>query len=500
MERVKESIIYYFGIITALFFGLNWLMDNDSFWHVKYGNLLLNNLWFSRIDNWSFLSNGLEWYYPGWLPEYLFALFAKLNNVAFEGVFLLMTVFMVIMLIGYFLVIKTKSIHPLFAVVLVIFTSQMFFQFWTIRSLVFTKILLIYTLFIFEYFVRQGKKTGIILLFIINVLWINSHADFPLLFLVQGFYLVIFCIENITRNKALILKELFQDNKIRILIAIIISSFFIIFYTPYGIGTIGKIVDFFKSTALTDILTEWKAVSITNPSFTPFILTFIFYIAILIDNIRLKKVDINDIPYICLQIVLFGMTMQSRRFIHYYATFYPLSISLLLSKAKLNEYMDEFVRKVGTKLLYSLLIIFACSLSVMFYFKTVVPNTTQLFYTKYNYYLTPYDALVYLEKEHITLTGNVFNSYNNGAFVSYYYPSTKIAIDSRAGVYSRDTFELWKRIVKSQEPYSKWFELWNIKYIWLDNNQNWEIIPVLRKDNAWQLIYESDTSIIFMQK
>ena len=171
------------GVNFAIEHGLR--MDPDTWWHLKYGEEILQTGHWPTVDTWSFTVHGMPRIAYEWGGEVLTALAYRLGGLRGMDVLLLLLTSIIVVLTYYFAWLRCRNSYAaFFATFILIPISVLCF---TLRPQLIGYIFVLITLILLERF-RQGDQKTLWALPVIFLLWVNTHGSFTLGFMVLGLY------------------------------------------------------------------------------------------------------------------------------------------------------------------------------------------------------------------------------------------------------------------------------------------------------------------------
>ena len=158
------------------------LREGDLWWHIKSGQVMLGTGHVPQVDTFSYTYEGQPWIAKEWLAQIFYAL---VYDVAGWGGPLLLAALVVASTSWLLYTSFTRSLQPIFAVVLVLFCQLMVVGVTVARPHVFTfPIAVGFTMLLFGAARRLERPAFWSLILV--VLWTNLHGTFPISFLIAG--------------------------------------------------------------------------------------------------------------------------------------------------------------------------------------------------------------------------------------------------------------------------------------------------------------------------
>lgn len=487
----KIPLLKYSLILLVISMLLFIPTDPDFFWHLKYGELTLaqgplshNPLTFTFQD-YSFVD--FEW-----LSNLVIFILFKLQSGKFHLLALLYGIIVLAALVislNIVLIRKakkgSKSIMLFVGTIMVLPTIGIRPQMVTLLGLSLTYYLLIKYL--------KGNKKMIFLMPIIMAIWTNLHPGF-----LSGLILLIVItsaeiVKSILRKVSILNTHdsIYQDKKPKVRTLILITGLSILatLLTPYLHKLLAESFLFSFDTYAQETISEWLA-----PNFHKFSgkCTVFYLLFVIISFFRRKDLNLTEI----FLTFTFGiMTFQSIRHL-------PLLVivtipSILQSKdwQKLAYFNFKEPFFLFVKLLFFITAI-AATIPLFTRFMTVNADVNKV-YEKAEY---PTEAVDFLKQQNYE--GNLFNNYEWGGFLDWYYPEKKTFIDGRMTSWKMDgkrALEEYDDIANLQaSDWKERLESYGIKIVLVK-----DILPIgnaLRESEDWEIVYESDLAQVLKKK
>lgn len=164
-------------LVGSLPFVLNVAADPDLWWHIRTGELILDQGTVPQADTWSFTAVGQQWTNHEWLSSVIFAqTFSWFGSV---GLLVLRNILFVGLVGGLVLVYASRVRQPLLVLLLVLVTVPVFGVFINVRAHSFTYFLVVWTIVALDR-VRDRQWGWLVALPVISGLWANLHGGFAL--------------------------------------------------------------------------------------------------------------------------------------------------------------------------------------------------------------------------------------------------------------------------------------------------------------------------------
>jgi hypothetical protein len=473
-----------------LFMAIRLPLDSDFWWHIRAGQLSLENKAPVLQDLTSFTAFNSPWINHSWLSQiFYFFLFSVFGNI---GVMLGVAILATLSQFFVYRRLKNNEIINGFTILLCVLTTAVV---WSPRPQLFSLVLfsiLTYLLYEKEIFQNRWILFAIPFLFLI---WGNLHAGFSIGILLLGSYIVGLFLDILFSNKK-IGKELYTLIVFWIILITICSL--IVMINPNGFGIWKVQFSTISIPSLQNLIPEWASPDFHELYQQPFLWLSTLLVFLFMAN-KSKYSFTVILPFV----LLGALGFISRRNYVYFAIFSIPVLSLELQsfydqyikelyiyKCWLNN-IKKFNKEPNSQFSKIINLIFIGCLWFLTIGKIVYLGSP----TIYNYYITksfPKAASGFLLKnENNNL--RCLNSYAWGGYLSWMLPEIKIFIDGRTDLYGEVIIQDWIEMVNGGQKWSEKFDYYNINCVILENNR-----PIIEKLSAasWKTIYNDDISIV----
>ena len=537
--NIKFIIIAIICICLFLIAIVQRELQNDTFYTIKLGELILNN----GIDMQEHFAwhEGLPYTYPHWLYDIIIYLIFALGG--FNGIYISSIVLGIVLAITIYLtnVKLTKStVIPFFTTILIIYVGK---DFITARAQLVTFILFVLTIYFIERFLETKKKRYAVGLIIIPTLIANFHAAvFPFYFVLYlpyiGEWVIYFFVqqndlitkillkndeieikklekkENLTQkqqDKLALFKTRLEKNKVRLeeqkntvrepykiivennknviwLMMIMVIAGFTGLLTPIGDTPYTYLLHTMQGNT-TQNISEHLPIILYNSKF------ILAYMVIAICLISFTKVKIKLSDLFLLGGLMF-LTIMARRQISLLLFIGILVINKMI--AQIIEMYDKNGEREILKYFTSIIaqIIFFSVFAAFMVFQLKQMRDEEIV-SKESYPIEAADFIVNnLNVKEIRL----FNEYNFGSYLLY--RDIPVFIDSRADVYDPqfngwedDIFRDFMNITNANGDYEEKFDHYGITHLLIYNDST--LSKVLQKDANYLELYKDSNFVIY---
>ncbi|MBU0975517.1 MAG: hypothetical protein ABIE03_07815 [Patescibacteria group bacterium] len=482
---VTGSIIIL--IVTILLFIPT---DPDLFWHLKYGELTLEQGPISH-DPFSYTFSEFKFYDYEWLAHIFTILTYRLG-----GYLLLAVFFAIITLTAFILSVNTNLSKrvvkqvKVFAIFAGLFLTMPMIG---IRLQMFSMLGTILVYHILIKYLRHKSKL-IYLIPLIFMIWVNLHPGFlsglALLSMITFSELA----KAILRRFNLINKKdsIYGENapNLKLLFSIMIASIAATFITPFGYHILLQSAKFSLEPYTGDLINEWLSPNFKASSgFFFYIFSFFVFLSIFIR----KRINLNEVIIILFFVI---MTLQGIRNLPLFVLISLPSVLQVTGFKKVQNYLKDPNIILFAAKLFLLLI----SLGVLMYNFRLYLNLNTNIDKVFEYAGYPLYATRYLKEN--PKEGNLLNAFGWGGYLIWEYPEKKLYIDGRMPSWKNGD----KSLLKEQDEIrnlkiSDWkekLESYNITVVLLKPSD--PIVNALRTDSSWTITYEDNASVLIYRK
>ena len=461
LKEIPSKILYlYFFIPIAIGCFINYSSNEDIWYILKYGEIILNK-GFIHTDILSMHSNLHLVIQQGFTNVIFYFIYSNFHTY---GIFLFLELFVILYLYFFYKISYLLTNNKLYSVITCI-VSTIFLEFFLYpRAQLFTYLFILITIYILESFYKNNQTKLIYFLPLVSLLQINLHGAlwislfiFILPFLIQLF---------IEKNKNIIK-----------LIVIIILMFLVGFLNPYTYELV-----FFPflsySSSLNSIISELFPITIFTHSgkIFYFLLATIIFFYIYNKN---KKLEIRHL------LLLYGTTFMTLLSIRNFAFFILGSIYPIMSYTKKSYIKVRSGGSVYLNLVYVFLILVCLFFSIEMNSIRLVSSVKK----SGNYLLKHYSD------SDITL----YSEFDFGSYLEYigYHPY----IDTRAEVFLKkanhkeDIFLEFSDVLNGTIDFDKFIDKYQFTHFITYKNSYIE--RYLRKSSSFKKVFLDKNIIIY---
>lgn len=478
------------------------LLDSDTGWHIRNGQLILATGQVPRTDPFSFSMAGKEWFAWEWLADVLMALAHQSRGLA--GV---VAGALIVLLLAFGLLYQVmirRGSDPLLASVVALFAAICGIVHWLARPHLFSILFLIIWLALVESY-RRGRTRWIYLTPLLVVGWANIHGGFAITFAILAVYglgEVIEMLRQGERGVAALRAPLVTYGGVGLL------SLLAALVTPYGLGLYRHIWKFLNDRELLAATQEFQ-----SPDFHLLDgklvegLLFLGGVAIFLAWREGRVVEVG------LYLLWAHLTLQSERHVTLAAVTlapiiaeqYSRAAAALFrraasfdwrGRAALRAIVDWYAgilridRQVTGALIYLAAIIFVVGL-------TGNGWADKLLSPRFSPAKFPVSASDFIEKQR--LTGNGYAHDQFGGYLIYrLWPDYKVFVDGRGDFYRQGAvLDDMEKVTLVRPEWATKLDQYEIKWLLLRRDEPLALISLM--SGRWRKVYEDSVAQVLVR-
>ena len=472
-------------------------VDTDTWWHLRTGELILEERSIPKTDAFSFTRFGENWQYPSaaWISEV--SLFAIYDRFGPAGLNVLAAVMVAL---AFAFLHMTLSGGKFLRAFFLIFGAAASGIFWAARPYLATFVLSAVFLWILEDY-RWGRKNRLVLLPFLMILWANSHPGFAVGFILLGIYLLDGAIEIVTENRNTRKGKrtqpslrFFWRGKIRAFTLVGVLMLFAVSINPSGPVLLKYPLETVSIGVLQDFIQEWQSPDFHESGMQPFLWLLLASVVSL--GFSQKKIVASDL----LLILVFGyLGLLAGRNIPLFALAAPLVLTRHAAPL-LDELGDRLGIQSGREQdapnwqrIANVTILILVIIPVALRAALVLPEDQNR--AAYEQYL-PTAAIEIIRGQEPP--GRLFNSYNWGGYIIWELRDYPVFTDGRTDLYNDEILQEWVEIVGANYGWEGKLDFWDVNLVLLE--PRWPLSRVLLADERWTLVYEDEVSVLFQRQ
>ena len=478
MKKFRVLVVSIIIILCIVF--TKKAFQNDTFYTIKLGELILNN-GIDMLDHFSI--HTLAYTYPHWLYDaFIYIIY---HFFSFIGLYIsTIILFIILMLTVYFTNLKLykKELSVAFISILSIMVMS---NYATARAQLVSYILFVLEFFFIERFLQTKEKKYAIFLLLISLILCNIHvAVWPFYFILYLPFIAEYIIAKLSKKKSIFggKIKIEKNDNVKYLVIIMLCSTLTGLHTPIGDTPytylyktmLGNSQSYIEEHQSTDIFGQ------------------VYLIVFLVEYLFLTVLSNTKIRYVFLTIGLSIMSFTSNRHIALFVIlFSPCFINVInnfLDDSKLN--IDKLVKYITNKI--SICIISVILLSLLIF--TIYNNKDKEYFSNEKYPIKASDYIINnLDYKNIRL----FNEYNYGSYLLF--RDIPVFIDSRADLYTKQfsglSYDIFDDYMKYGINYNEIIEFYNITHIILNKDNS--LYTVFLYSDDYIKLYEDESFILF---
>lgn len=470
-------------------------VDNDTWWHLRAGQWILENRAVPQVDPFSYTRAGDKWQYPGWLVEV--PMYLIYRDLGPGGLNLWTAAMVTLTFIFLWGALSGGSFLKAFVTVLAAATSGIY---WAARPYLATFLLAAVYLCVLEDFRWRRSSAAERRLWwlpVWMVLWANSHGGFAVGFILWGIYWIDGVISwfmdgsitsrmrSVIRDPRLVIRE--GDYRLSIVGLLMILA---VCVNPSGPVMLAYSFKTVSIGTLKDYIQEWQSPDFHLLSTQPFIWLLIStFAAVGASRRRLALTDfllVGGFTYMGLlagrNMALFALAAPPVLTRHAAPVFVVLGRKLGFRGAS-----TAAPNRSQAVLNWALLGILVLAVIVKAGMDFPRLTNEEKFTAKF-----PVDAVAIIKAERPP--GRMFNSYNWGAYLLWELPEYPVFVDGRTDLYNDELLDQWFQVVRAEEGWQQVLYDWEVRLIVLEPT-----LPVVGylEVEGWRLLYGDEVAVVY---
>ncbi|HET9178224.1 MAG TPA: hypothetical protein VFQ24_07685 [Terriglobia bacterium] len=451
-------------------------MDPDTWWHLKYGDTILQTGYWPTVDTWSFTVHGMPRVAYEWGGEVLTALAYRLGGLRGMDVLLIALTSAIVLLMYYFAWLRCRNCYAAFFATFILLPVAVLC--FTLRPQLLGYIFLLVTLIALERF-RLGEQKHLWALPLVFLLWVNTHGSFTLGFMILGLY----WLSGLTEFSSGGLYAVRWQPEQRLHLELVgLLSVAVLPLTPYGTRLAAVPFDVATSLPLnfTHII-EWQPINTELwQAKLLLVLVFGFFVAQVAFRLRYRLDEIS-----LFLIVLYATFVHFRFAILFAIVFAPLAASIFVAKAPTYDPSND-------KYALNAALTFLAIAAIVW----LLPSQTALRKNVSRDY--PVQAVRYIQEHPVP--GRMFNSYDFGGYLVWALaPEHKAFIDGRGDVYEyAGVFSDYATVVQLKPQALAVLQSYQIDSCLIQPDGS--LATLLASSPDWKEVYKDGISSIFVHR
>lgn len=466
-------VIFALGLLVMAARAVN---DPDFWWHLRTGQLVLQNHGVFHTDPYSFTRLGHPWVNHEWLAEVL--IYVLYRAAGWAG---LSVVFGTVTAATLFLVFLRSAGQPYVAAIVTLWGAFISAPTWGIRP--HTLSLLLASIFLLLLETSSSRPRLMWWTVPLTLLWANLHAEYAL-----GIGLLILFFVGTTLDAAFGF-ETWPKAKpyMKALGAAILACIAVVPLNPAGLKMFSYPFETLRSPAMQSYIDEWFSPSFHDPKHLPLLLMILaIMMALAISPRRMRPREV------LLLLATLTAALHSVRHVGIFVLVAVPIVSQLIQSAledRGRTMRPEPATLPSTKLLINAVVLVAFLFFVVIRIRQVAQRQGDTEAKNF-----PAAAVAYIAANRPA--GPILNHYNWGGYLIWkLYPEYPVYIDGRADLYG-DSFldDFASTYYARTDHWQREIEQWHIRTVILPPDA--PLISVLRLQPGWRQIYADKSAVI----
>ena len=470
--------VFVFILALGLFtMAARGMTDPDVWWHLRTGQLILQNHSLFHTDPYSFTRFGQPWINHEWLSDVL--LFSIYRIAGYGG---LIVVFAAIIAAALLLVFKRSAGRPYLAAVMTLWGAVASSPSWGVRPQMLSFLLASIFLFLLE--TSEQRPNLLWWTAPLMLLWVNLHAGYPIGLAFIALFLLGEALEAAVRPEAW-QKSLPRFRQLAMVFALCLA---LVALNPNGVRIYWYPFQTLGSEAMHRFIHEWFSPDFHDPTYLPLLLMLLALIAGLALSPRRPR-----LRNLVLLLATIPAALRSTRHIPILVlVIVPVLAELAAAWLQQSGATRLFRRRLTVSasriLAVNLLVVCAFVAFTVFRVRYVLGRQGETEAQNF-----PTAAVAFLQHEHPP--GPLMNHYNwGGYFIWKLYPRYRVFLDGRADVYGDAFMTDFGTCYYLQDNWRKSLETWGIRTVVLPPDA--PLITALRSGPGWEQIYADSEAVI----
>ncbi len=457
------------------------VIDPDVWWHLRTGQLTLQNHGLFHADPYSFTRFGQPWVNHEWLSEVL--LFGVYRGTGFAG---LIVLFAAVIAITLLLVFVRCPGRPYLAALITLWGALASAPAWGVRPQMFSFLLGSIFLMLLE---ASSKRPNLVAWTApLMLLWVNLHAGYP----IGLAFLALFLFGEAIEAAALPGQGLQSAPRLKRVASAFSVCLVLAALNPNGVRIFRYSLETLRSAAMHRFIQEWFSPDFHNPTYLPLLLMLLALIAglalsprrprprdlvLLLATIPLALRSVRHIPILVLVLVpvLSGLAE---------AWLEQRGVGQLLQKGQ--------NRPTSRTAIANFLVLASFAVFTLVRVRQLAGTQGE---TEAKHF--PMGAADFLNREHPPAP--ILNHYNfGGYFIWKVYPQYRVFIDGRADVYGDRFMDDFAASYYLTDDWAKPLRRWGIRTLVLPPDA--PLITALRPSPEWKQIYADPEAVILTRR
>ena len=482
MNSLLETRRVFVAILVLGLFTLaaRGVADPDVWWHLRTGQLIMQNHQVFHSDPYSFTRAGQPWINHEWLSEIV--MYGVYRLAGWGG---LIVGFAAIIAVSSLLVYLRCQGRPYVAGMFTVWGAAASAPIWGVRPQMFSLLLASIFLFILE---RSDKHPQLLSWTVpLTVLWVNLHGGYfvgiglMVLFLVGNVLEVSFCSENWTQ----------ASPHLRRLVLVLVACLAVVPLNPNGMRMYWYPLETIRSSAIQSYVDEWFSPNFHRTKELPFLCMLLATVLAL--GLSSRRLRVRNL---LLLVATMWLALCSVRHIPIYVL-----VAVPILSGSIQSWLEErgaptWVGSRASSLWSRRMLVNAAILATFVVFTTARVRTAISRQSETEAEHFPATAVSFLARERPP--GPILNSYNWGGYlIGKLYPEYQVFVDGRTDLYGDSFMDDFYATYHLTDGWKAPIQKWQVRTIILPPDA--PLMTALRSQAGWKQIYADAQAVILTQ-
>ena len=483
MLRLLQTRCAFVAVLAVGLFTMaaRGITDPDVWWHLRTGQLILQNHSLFHTDPYSFTRFGQPWINHEWLAEVL--LFGIYRLSGFGG---LIVAFAAVIAATFLLVYLRSPGRPYLAALMTLWGAVASATTWGVRPQMFS--LLLASIFLVLLEASEERPNLLWWTAPLMLLWVNLHAGYPIGLAFIALFLVGEKLEAAVRLEPW-QKSLPRLKRLALAFGLCLA---LVVVNPNGFRIYSYPFETLRSAAMHRFIHEWFSPDFHDPTYLPLLLMLLALIAGLALAPRRPR-----LRNLVLLLATIPAALRSIRHI---------PILMLVIVPVLAEVTRSWLQESGATRLFRTPVAGSASRTLVINFLVLITFATFTVVRVRHVVSTqaeteakhfPLAAATFLQQQHPP--GPIMNHYNwGGYFIWKLYPQYLVFMDGRADVYGDAFMTDFSTCYYLTDDWRKCLGRWGIRTLIMPPDA--PLIIALRSSPQWKQIYADSEAVILTRE
>ena len=491
MQSRLRWLFFFITLLSIVLMAARVPLDTDMWWHIKAGEVSIENGSVLIQDTFSYTREWAEWVNHSWLAQVILALLYQ--HMGYYGL-TLFVVFLSLLTFG-LLYFAIKG-HAFIKSLLVIIGATLVSTVWSPRPQLFTLLFLSFLFFSTQrYFDKKIKNLWFIPL--VFLIWGNLHGGY-----FTGLLYLFMMLAGMAYDLFLSNEEPeFEKMQFLHLSLVTIISIPALLINPNGLDTLLIPFSTVSVDVLRNFIDEWASPDFHQPlqmGFAILLISFIFFVGANKTKISAKKM---------FPILGFGLLAlyAKRNIAPFVIVMLPLFADVLIQWVKGLRY-SNLVGDFTTQSIYSWKMkddnpLLMRIINLFFVAVLGFVAAGKFVYVSYPAVVDAYinqsiPVKAYGIYDSLDNPGNLLNEYGWGGYQIAHYEKMPVFVDGRTDLFGDEIIGEWISLMRADNGYETLMEKYDIQAVLLQHER--PLVSVLLESD-WKVAYQDDIAILLIQ-